>query len=105
MVKFLNVFDKYKFTKSLKNLESYNEKRRSENSNLPYVYETKHLPKNYNYNKGNWFPSVFRDARRNQRRIMWKLISSEYCLLVDNKRVHLPDSDKSDSDTSTDSEK
>ena len=37
IVKFLNIFDKYKFTTNLKNLKSYNEKRRSNNSNSPYV--------------------------------------------------------------------
>ena len=36
---------------------------------------------------------------------MWKLISSEYCLLEDSKHVHPPDTDNSDSNTSTKSEK
>ena len=34
-----------------------------------------------------------------------KLINSEYCLLVDGKRMHPPDSDNLDSNTSNDSEK
>ena len=102
IVKFLNVFDKYKFTKNLKNLKNYNEKRRSDNSNSPYVYATEHLPKELQLQRSKLI-SEFRDARRNKRKTTWKLINSEYCLLVDGKRVNPRGSDKVDSDTSNDS--
>ena len=104
IVKFLNMFNKYKFTKSLKKLKSYNKKRRSKNSNLPYVYATEHLRKELQLQRSKLI-SVFRDARRNKRKTMWKLIDSANCLLGDGKGGHSPDSDCSDFETSTDSEK
>ena len=61
IVKFFDIFNKYKFTKSLKNLKSYNKKRRSENSNLPYVYATGHLRKELQLQRSKLI-SVFRDA-------------------------------------------
>ena len=85
-------------------MKSYNEKRRSENNYSPYVCATEDLSKELQLQRSKLI-SVFCDPRRNERKTMWKLIGSEYCLLVDGKRMHLPDGDKSDSDSSTDSEK
>ena len=99
IVKLASVFDKQKFSQNLKNLKTFNAKRRTERASTPYVYATEHLPRELQLQKNKLIP-LFREARRKKEKTFWKLQNGEYCLFVNDKRIMPRTSDNSDNDTS-----
>ena len=90
IIKFVNIFEKYKFTQNLKNLKAYNAERKAKRPTAFYVYATEHLPKELQKQKKALMP-LFQKAKQNKQKTAWKLQDSEYCLLVDDERAELPD--------------
>ena len=67
IIKFQNVMDKEKVTKSLTNLKHYNQQRKPTENEVPYVYVTDHLPKVFELQKKMLLPQ-FKLARKQNKR-------------------------------------
>ena len=85
IVKFMDIFNKQNFVKNLKHLREYNEKR------LPttkYVYATEHLPIELQRQKKKLIP-LYKKPKEEIKKTILKIVDREYCLFVDDVRVHV----------------
>ena len=89
IVKFQNVMDKAKVTKSLKNLKIYNQQLKSSLSNISYVYVSDHLPKPFEAQRKKLMPQ-FTMARKQNKKAYWRIEEGQHCFFVDDKKVDLP---------------
>ena len=82
--KFMDIFNKQNFVKNLKHLKEYNEKRPP---TTKYVYTTEHLPIELQRQKKKLIP-LYKKAKEENKKTVWKIVDCEYCLFVDDVRVH-----------------
>ena len=76
--------DKRKIFGNLKNLKSYNESRKA--LNLNPVFFTEHLPKKFQQERKLLLPK-FKEARRMNRKTVWRAEKSHYVLYIDAIKV------------------
>ena len=84
IVKFMDIFNKQNFVKNLKHLKEYNEKRPP---TTKYVYATEHLPIELQRQKKKLIP-LYKKAKEENKKTVLKIVDCEYCLFVDDVRVH-----------------
>ena len=80
----MDIFNKQNFVKNLKHLKEYNEKRPP---TTKYVYATEHLPIELQRQKKKLIP-LYKKAKEENKKTVLKIVDCEYCLFVDDVRVH-----------------
>ena len=84
IIKLTNVADKRKIFGNLKNLKSYNDSRKA--LNLNPVFVTEHLPKKFRQERKLPLPE-FKEARRINRKTVWRAEKGNYVLYIDGIKV------------------
>ena len=90
IIKFQNVMDKEKVTKSLTNLKLYSQQRKPAGNKVPYVYVTDHLSKVFELQKMMLLPQ-FKLARKQNKKTYWRIVDAKYCLFVEGKMITPPE--------------
>ena len=80
----MDIFNKQNFVKNLKHLKEYNKKRPP---TTKYVYATEHLSIELQTQKKKLIP-LYKKAKEENKKTVLKIVDCEYCLFVDDVRVH-----------------
>ena len=86
--KVASVFDKHTIMTRLKMLKDYNQRQQESCPTAPKVYVSEHLPKEMYEQKKLLMPH-FKDARKMKLNTTWMVQNGKYCLIVDDKKVHI----------------
>ena len=88
IVKLLAMQDKNLTFKSAKHLQKYNAKRQTEDDVSLYTYITSHLPIKFQKQR-NFLLPIYKKAKQNIQKRVWKILDGEYTLFVNNKKIDL----------------
>ena len=69
--------------RSPRNLEEYNQERKTFGGMTNYVYVTEHQPRELQQQK-NKLLSAYKEAKQNKQRTVWRIKKAKYCLYIDN---------------------
>ena len=86
ILKFTNAADNRRIFNNVKNLKSYNDKRKEMSQGTMYI--TKHLPKLFQEERKLLTP--FKKARSLKQKNNWRAQNGHYCLYIDNIKVDIP---------------
>ena len=87
ILKLTNAADKRRIFNNLKNLKSYNEKRKEMSQGTVYI--TEHLLKLFQEERKLLMP-YFKKTRRLKQKTHWRAENGHYCLYIDNVKVDIP---------------